>query len=685
MVTGVRVLSIANRGLNGALWLSCGLALLVCLAARPTTAQSLPGTGLTGSSASAGEAGSAGLPTPPITLASPRQTIATFIDGMHQVKRRGILATPPDYDLALTAIDFGPLTDIDERELADELYAVINRIEFVDYAKLKAASDAAVATGDDFVYFPAPPGERTHRLYGRTSEVLRELKLGSLDSLPGAVVIARSTTDGAWRFTTGTMREVPELYQTMRVLPPVEGVTDIAPSAVELIEANLPTDLVAHGLLGLKYWQWIAIVSVIFIGLALDLIVRAILGLVARRLAGQAFIDQDEDTIRKTMRPLGLLAMASFWLLLIGATGLEGVAFEIINGALAVFASLAGIASAWRLVDLVSAYFIFKATQTKTRVDDVLIPLIRKTLKIFVVVLGVVYVARAINIDIWPLVASLGIGSVAFAFAAKDTVENFFGSIAVLLDRPFHVGDWVVIEGHEGIVEEVGFRSTRVRTFYNSQVTIPNSNLVRAVVDNYGRRRYRRWKTMLGVQYDTSPEQLAAFTEGIRELIRLHPYTRKDYYQVYCNEFGESSLQVLLYMFFEVPDWNTELRERDRLFRDIVRLADALGVSFAFPTQTVHLFKEEHRPPSRDHEDPDSLTDGRASVWGIRAAKGITRNQAYVKTKPDPVVIQTDASDDEPAEELDDAGNPIEKPEEENEDTTDENNDERPNELKGGG
>ncbi|MEM6552602.1 MAG: mechanosensitive ion channel family protein [Planctomycetota bacterium] len=431
------------------------------------------------------------------------------------------------------------------------------------------------------------------------------------------------------------------------------------------IESALPDSLVDNELLGLMYWQWLAIMLFIFAGLALDLIVRVVLRVVAGRVAGQAFVEADAKEVRKTMRPIGLLVAAGFWMGVIGVTGIEGVAFEVINGALAVFASLAGIVSAWRLIDLVGSFLSFKAEATETKVDDVLVPLLRKTAKVFVVVLGVVFVARAVNVDIWPLVASLGIGSVAFAFAAKDTVENFFGSIAVLADRPFHVGDWVVIDGHEGIVEDIGFRSTRVRTFYNSQVTIPNSNLVRAVVDNYGRRRYRRWKTHLGVQYDTPPEKLSAFTEGIRELIRLHPYTRKDYYQVYCNEFGESAFKVLLYMFFEVPDWNTELRERDRLFRDIVRLADALGVQFAFPTQTLHVYQEEHQDASRRHDDPESMTDRRASVWGIRAAKGITRNQGYVKAKPDPVVIQTGVSEDGVVEELDAAGNPIERPEEE--------------------
>jgi MscS family membrane protein len=166
----------------------------------------------------------------------------------------------------------------------------------------------------------------------------------------------------------------------------------------------------------------------------------------------------------------------------------------------------------------------------------------------------------------------------------------------------------VVIGDVEGTVEDIGFRSTRIRTFYNSLVTIPNGNLVRATVDNYGRRKYRRWKTHVAITYDTPPDRIEAFCEGIRELIRKHPYTRKDYYMVYFNQFAASSLNILLYAFHETPDWATELRERHRLFVDIVRLAKRLGVEFAFPTQTVHLasapagISAQPEPASPPHE-----------------------------------------------------------------------------------
>ncbi len=120
-------------------------------------------------------------------------------------------------------------------------------------------------------------------------------------------------------------------------------------------------------------------------------------------------------------------------------------------------------------------------------------------------------------------------------------------------------------------------------------MTLPNSLLTTAVVDNMGRRRYRRIKTTLGLQYNTTPDQLEAFCEGVRELVRRHPNTRKDYFHVYFNDFGPSSLDVMLYCFVQCPDWGAELQSRHSLLANIVRLADKLGVQFAFPTRTLHM------------------------------------------------------------------------------------------------
>ncbi|MDT8323497.1 MAG: mechanosensitive ion channel family protein, partial [Bacteroidota bacterium] len=220
---------------------------------------------------------------------------------------------------------------------------------------------------------------------------------------------------------------------------------------------------------------------------------------------------------------------------------------------------------------------------------------------------------------------------------AKDTVENLFGSLTVMFDKPFDIGDWIKVGDLEGTVEEVGFRSTRIRTFYNSQITMPNSRLVASAVDNLGRRQYRRLSTTLGVQYDTPPEKIDAFCEGIREIIRRHPYTRKDFYMVYFNEFAAFSLNILLYVFHETPDWATELRERHRLLLDITRLAKRLGVEFAFPTQTLHMSSMPQ--PMHFTTDPvpsvtprEKLDD--AILFGRREADALLREQWSESVQP---------------------------------------------------
>ena len=390
-------------------------------------------------------------------------------------------------------------------------------------------------------------------------------------------------------------------------------------------------------MLGVRYWQWIALVALVFTGVVIDLVLRTITRRPLMRLARRLESDISDVLITDTARAFGLFGAAAFWTITLRALALEGRLSVVATAAVGVFTVFAGVRFFWRLVEVVSEILLHQALRTETKFDDIIVPLLRKTAKVLVVVLGVVYGAQTLSIDIVPLVTGLGIGGLAFAFAAKDTVENFFGSIAVVLDRPFEVGDWVVVEGAEGTVEELGLRSTRIRTFYNSQVSLPNSTLVRAKVDNYGRRRYRRWKTTIGVQYDTSPENLLAFTEGIRELIRTHPYTRKDFYQVWCHDFGASSLDILLYMFFEVPDWATELRERERLFVDIVRLADRLGVEFAFPTRTVHLYQEEHDEAQPQHVIPRDAHDAEAQAMGARVARELTGAQPWREARPGPV------------------------------------------------
>lgn len=571
----------------------------------------------------------------PVEFRSPQATMFTFLEAMHDVRTQ-----PQAWDLAEQCLDFsafaGELDEQRRREICKALKRVIDRIEYVKPERLPDQDEVTQRDLASWTFFP-------RREQVRHGQIAAEVDLGDF-----RIELAR-TAGGRWVFSAETIATVARAYEKMADLPVVEGVDPYitADEPIEqFIEQNISPALVREEFLGTPYWKWLGLFVVILLGLGVDLVTRLVIAIIARRIIRRQDTEEPAETLSKTIRPYGLAAGAVVWLALVPLLALPPLPETIVLGAARIFAVLAIVWAAWRTTDLVAEVLIRRATRTRTTIDDVLIPMVRKAVKIFIVILGVIYGAESLQINILPLIASLGIGGVAFAFAAKDTVENFFGSVAVLVDRPFAVGDWIVISGDtEGIVEEIGFRSTRVRTFYNSLVTVPNANLVRAVVDNYGRRKYRRWKTTVGVQYNTPPDRIVEFCEGIRELVRTHPYTRKDYFQVYLNDFADSSLNILVYVFFEVPDWSTELRERERLFLDIVRLADQLGVSFAFPTQTVHLFTEEHGKGHQPDQPPASTAERRAKRTGIRAAHRLIAEQSWKDQRPGPVQFQAGPSE----------------------------------------
>ena len=147
--------------------------------------------------------------------------------------------------------------------------------------------------------------------------------------------------------------------------------------------------------------------------------------------------------------------------------------------------------------------------------DGQLVPLVKKALRVSVVVMGLLVMFQKLGVEVVSVLAVLGLGGLAFALAAKDTCANLFGSVIILLDRPFHIGDQVIIGKTEGSVKSIGFRSARIRTFYNSVISVPNSVLANANIDNMGRREYRRIKAFLGATYDTPPAKIEAFIDGI--------------------------------------------------------------------------------------------------------------------------------------------------------------------------
>ncbi|MHC4428751.1 MAG: mechanosensitive ion channel domain-containing protein, partial [Planctomycetota bacterium] len=515
-------------------------------------------------------------------------------------------------------------------DVAAKLVGVINRIERVAFWEHPDAADLARSPKAEWLFYPRDSKADHRWLQHRTGEKRIVLAPGK---------------DGHWRFSAQTAADLDDLYDSLSDLDVLAGLTSERDLSFSLwLESKMPRTLVDNEFLQVDLWQWIGLLVLILAGVVLDFFVRFLVAWISRRIIAKREGEASRETIRRMIRPFGLAAAAAFWLWTVSLLGLPGEVLKVVLPAVRFFAMLALVWAGFRLTDLVGEVAASKAAKTESKFDDLLIPLLRKTVKIFIFIFGLIYIADSLQIEIAPLLAGLGIGGIGFAFAARDTLENFFGSVTVVADRPFQVGDWVQVGDTEGTVENLGFRSTRIRTFYNSLVTIPNGNLVRAVVDNFGRRKYRRWKTHIAITYDTPPDRIDAFCEGVRELIRLHPYTRKDYYQVWLHQFGDSSLDILVYMFHEAPDWTTELRERHRIITDIIRLANRLDVHFAFPTRTLHMVSEtaDGRPPAPPQPKRDA--DERAMRQGRRAVHQMTAEAEWRRGRPEPYVFRGAAS-----------------------------------------
>jgi MscS family membrane protein len=413
-------------------------------------------------------------------------------------------------------------------------------------------------------------------------------------SLNSGDIILKKMESGNWVFAKESLDNLIAMQIELKDKENLNPSIDFNHSLAFIVRSKIMSlhPGLMHTVFILQNYQWLGL----FILIVLGALIHGFCLLWSHKLIYRAVkkhIPIPKDMTQSIGKPLGLLAASLFWSFSMKLLGLPPSAEIVLIVAIRVLISLSTVWFLWKFADWVSDLLLEKAQATDSKFDDLLVPMVRTGLRIFVVVIGLLIVADALNLPINTLLGGLTIGSLAFALAGKDTLENLFGSLTVLLDRPFNIGDWVIIGDTEGTVEKLGFRSTRIRTFYNSLISMPNSNLIKATVDNMGSRVYRRIKTYLSVQYDTPPEKIVLFKEGITELIRNHPYTRKDYYHVYLNEFSASSLDLLLYCFVQVPDWGTELRERERLFLDIIRLAKELDVQFAFPTQTLHIKNED--------------------------------------------------------------------------------------------
>jgi MscS family membrane protein len=250
----------------------------------------------------------------------------------------------------------------------------------------------------------------------------------------------------------------------------------------------------------------------------------------------------------------------------------------------------------WVLMNFVNFFMLVVARRAERKgsaFNEQLLPFLKEVSKVFMVIFAFFFaLGTTFNLDIASIIAGLGIGGLAVALAAKESLENLFASFTIFLDKPFITGDSIQVGDVQGTVEKVGFRSTRIRTFDKSSLTLPNKMMIDQPLDNLTQRRFRRAKFMIGLTYDTPPAIIQAICKDIREAIAANEMTKSEPGQVHFTDFAESSLNILVVFFVEALDWSEFNKVKEEINFTIIETVDRYNASFAFPTRKIHLLHE---------------------------------------------------------------------------------------------
>lgn len=519
-------------------------------------------------------------------LKSPRSTVATFLAAMD----------PSDGDIemarATKALDTSEIPELVRTERAEELavklYAILT-------FKNISASKAPYAPTEDAIQLADVAGLGIH--------------------------LERSGPN--WIFSKATVANVPQIFREIEPRLSKREMRELADASNTwlLVRTYIPERLKGTTFL-VEDWQWIAaaiaLVLLIILQRALTRVCRwIIIRLLSARLGFPPTLNA-----KPLGRPIGVVLFTIAVQLFLLTIDLPITVYTSAVQWLATIRIFAMVFLGVYLVDLLGERLTSRASRTISTVDDILYPLVQKALWLFVIILGIAQTLSVHGVDVSGLIAGLGLGGLAFALAAKDTVENIFGSIAILIDQPFRVGDTVNIGGVTGTVEQIGLRSTRLRTPDNSLISMPNSKVIAGHVDNLGARPFLRSRAILNLAYDTPPSQIEALCAGIRELLNSHPLCKKDSIAVYLNEFNATSLGVLVQFHLALKDWSKEQATKEEIYLAILTLVHELGISLTASPQELRLARSTQRAPSAQSTAPITANEAIEKARTIKVGWG---------------------------------------------------------------
>jgi MscS family membrane protein len=494
-----------------------------------------------------------GLAQPAVAADPERETPRAAARGFFMAARNGHWEQATEY-LDLGGVPAGRRSSQGPR-LARQLAIVVERTLALDTDTLS----------DD------PAGDRQD---GLAADIER---LGTIQTKtgPADVLLRRTEADGAWRFAPRTVARVPALY------------AEFGYGVVDLI---LPRPLVEIRFLDVALWQWLALLLLGVVAWLGSWIVIGGLGRVARRLAARApFQGRLVAAVSAPARAGAALAIFAFGVLALAlALPVLGFITTLERAATVLVIAWAALCAMDVLASVVTERLAARGQSTAVA----MVPIGSRTAKVFVLILAVLATLQNVGVNVTGLLAGLGIGGLAVALAAQKTVENLFGGVTLIVDQPVRVGDFCRFGERVGTIEEIGLRSTRIRTLDRTLVSVPNAEFAGLQLENFARRDRIWLQATLGLRYETTPDQLRSVLQKIGDLLREHPRVDPDPARIRFVGFGAYALECEIFAYIRTADQGEFLAIREELLLAIMDAVEASGTAFAFPSQTIYMGRD---------------------------------------------------------------------------------------------
>jgi MscS family membrane protein len=422
-----------------------------------------------------------------------------------------------------------------------------------------------------------------------------------------------------WRFSRATVKDVPDIFREIEHNLSTKEMRKLGGSTATwlTIRSYIPEQLKGTTFI-LEDWHWLAAAFTLLATFLVQYTLVFLLHRVFLRVFPSRFSADQKEMFNSVRKPIFVIVFTSALQLFLSSFDLAIDFYTFVITWISTIRIIAIMVLAIRLIPMFSARVNRFAAEATSVTEEILYPLVEKAAWLCILLIGSAQILWTHGVNVSGLAAGLGLGGLAFALAAKDTVENIFGAVAILIDQPFRVGDSISMGGLTGAVEHIGLRSTRIRTPENSLVSLPNSKIIASHVDNLGARTSVRVRTILNLPLSTPPSSIEALCAGIRAILESHPLCVRDSIVVHFNEFNPASLGVLIQFNLTLQTWAEEQSRKEEIFLAIIRLLGELDLSLAVPIQEIAV-----------RTAPSETASTAASIDGVEAFKrlGISWNK----------------------------------------------------------